>query len=58
MADSKLKMRRAHVLSTFKDAGTGKRFEAGKRPMVTEGEWANYAAAGLISDPDADKESE
>lgn len=58
MADSKPKMRRAHVQKKFKDVGTGKSFEAGKRPMITEGEFLNYAAAGLIKDPDADKAEE
>lgn len=35
------------ALRTFKDSGTGKTFEQGSKVEATEGQLANYAAAGL-----------
>jgi len=37
----------------FKDAGTGKQYEAGKPVDVDDATLANYAAAGLIDAPSA-----
>lgn len=42
------------ALKAFRDAGTKKRFAAGKEFSFTEGEFANYEAAGLIVAPDTD----
>ncbi|KTF70696.1 hypothetical protein ACNFJ7_02220 [Sphingomonas sp. HT-1] len=43
------------ALKAFRDAGTKKRFAAGKTYDFTEGEFANYEAAGLIASPDHDE---
>lgn len=37
-----------YATRNFKDAGTGKVFEAGKVVEASEGELANYKAAGLV----------
>ncbi|WP_137898349.1 hypothetical protein [Sphingomonas sp. 2SG] len=44
-----------HNIATrfFKDAGTGKSFEAGKPVEVDDDTLANYTAAGLIDAPSA-----
>ena len=50
--------KKAKVLRDFKDAGTEKSFAAGETVDVTEGEFINYAAAGLVeavaAEPKAD----
>ena len=43
----------AKILRDFTDAGTERRFTAGKVETVTEGEFANFAAGGLVGVPDA-----
>lgn len=43
----------AKVLRDFTDAGTNRSFVAGKTVEITEGEFDNYAAAGLVGEPDA-----
>ncbi|WP_419827660.1 hypothetical protein [Sphingomonas sp.] len=53
MADTQ-KTRKAFVISGFNDAGTGREFKKGATVDVTEGEFANYAAAGLVREPGAD----
>ena len=40
-------------LQNFKDAGTERQFEAGKVVEIDEGEFKNYAAAGLVEKADA-----
>ncbi|SEQ60495.1 hypothetical protein [Sphingobium sp. YR768] len=40
--------KKAKVLRDFKDAGTEKTFAAEAVVDLTEGEFANYAAAGLV----------
>jgi hypothetical protein len=39
---------RARIVKSFTDAGTGKRFAAGKVVQLTAGQLANYQAAGLV----------
>ncbi len=43
----------ARVLKDFNDAGTEKTFRTGANIELTEGEFLNYAAAGLVGEPDA-----
>jgi hypothetical protein len=43
----------ARVLKDFKDAGTEKSFTKDATVELTEGEFVNYAAAGLVGEPDA-----
>ncbi|MDN4632315.1 hypothetical protein QCD71_12375 [Sphingomonas sp. PsM26] len=45
----------ALVLRAFDDATTGNRFEKDGKPDLTEGEFANFEAAGLVrkADPTA-----
>lgn len=38
----------AKVIRDFKDAGTERSFTAGKTVELTDGEFINYAAAGLV----------
>jgi hypothetical protein len=38
----------ARVIRDFKDAGTERSFTAGKTVELTDGEFTNYAAAGLV----------
>lgn len=45
--------RKAFVISNFNDAGTEKNFKAGSTIELTEGEFTNYAAPGLVREPDA-----
>ncbi|GLT00128.1 hypothetical protein GCM10007897_15120 [Sphingobium jiangsuense] len=49
------KTKKAFVISSFRDAGTERRFEAGTTPDLTEGEFINYKAAGLVRAPTADE---
>lgn len=51
MTDKTIK---AAVLKNFKDAGTGAQFTKGDVVDLTEGQFGNYAAAGLVSEPDAE----
>ncbi|GEM_PF-1293973 len=44
------KTKKAHILRDFNDAGTERRFTAGSTVDLDEGTYANYAAAGLVSD--------
>lgn len=53
MSDTEAPKKSAKVLCDFKDAGTLRSFTAGHTVEITEGEYANYAAAGLVGDPDA-----
>ncbi|TCD04276.1 hypothetical protein EYB45_08490 [Erythrobacteraceae bacterium CFH 75059] len=48
MAD-KEKGRRATFVRDITDAGSGKTFTANSTVTLTEGEYANYAAAGLLA---------
>ncbi|MAM37492.1 MAG: hypothetical protein CL949_17600 [Erythrobacter sp.] len=41
-------MKKAKVLRNFNDAGTNKRYAAGEAIDLTDGEFTNYAAAGLV----------
>lgn len=43
--------KKAHILSSFNDIGTGQRFTAGDTPMIDAGAYANYEAAGLVGAP-------
>jgi len=43
--------KRAHILRSFRDDGTGERFTAGTTPLVDAGAYANYEAAGLVGAP-------
>lgn len=45
--------KKAKVLRDFKDAGTEKSFTTGKVVDLAEGEFINYAAAGLVEDAPA-----
>ena len=40
--------KKAKVLRNFNDAGTNKRYATGEAIDLTEGEFTNYAAAGLV----------
>lgn len=40
--------KKAHVISSFTDAGTGESFTADATPMIEAGVFANYEAAGLV----------
>lgn len=40
--------KKAKVLRNFNDAGTNKRYAAGETIDPTDGEFTNYAAAGLV----------
>lgn len=40
--------KKAKVLRDFNDAGTDKKFAGGDTVDLTEGEFTNYAAAGLV----------
>ncbi|MDR7101523.1 hypothetical protein [Croceicoccus sp. BE223] len=46
---------KAVPVKDFKDAGTKKSFKAGVEADFTEGEHANFMAAGLLKKPEADK---
>lgn len=50
MSDTDIKS--AKVLRDFKDAGTQRSFTQGQTVEITEGEFDNYAAAGLVGEPD------
>lgn len=39
--------KRARILGTFKDEGTGESFKSGDKPLLEAGQFANYEAAGL-----------
>lgn len=39
----------ATILRDFTDAGTERRFTAGKTETMTEGAFANFAAGGLVA---------
>lgn len=41
--------KKAHVLSSFNDIGTGQSFEEGATPLLDAGTFANYEHAGLVS---------
>ena len=49
------KMIKAVPVKDFHDAGTKKRFTKSKTAEFTEGEHANYLAAGLIKPSEAEK---
>lgn len=51
------KRKRAHVTSAFEDVGTGIRHSTGDTPMLDEGTFENYKAAGLVSDHAEDARS-
>lgn len=40
--------KKAHIISSFTDSGTGESFTAGDKPMIDVGTFANYEAAGLV----------
>lgn len=48
MTEPTAKTQKAFVISSFADAGTGERFEAGATPNIEAGAFANYKAAGLV----------
>lgn len=43
--------KRAHIIRSFSDIGTGQRYAAGETPLIEAGAHANYEAAGLIRSP-------
>lgn len=45
--------KKGFALRTFKDAGTGQRYEGGKEHEFEPGALANYKAAGLVGDKPA-----
>lgn len=47
--------KRAVIVRSFNDAGTGESFEAGKTQLIDAGAYANYEAAGLVRAPNADE---
>lgn len=53
MTDSSKK--RALIVRPFRDAGTGKDYRKGDRPLLSAGAFANYAAAGLATEAPAPK---
>lgn len=53
MSDTETPTKSAKVLRDFKDAGTQRSFTQGQTVEITEGEFDNYAAAGLVGEPDA-----
>lgn len=48
------KTKDAFIISSFNDAGTNKRFTAGKIVPIEEGSFLNYEAAGLVRVATAD----
>lgn len=44
--------KKALVVKSFKDAGTGRSFTEGETPSLTEGQYLNYFAAGLLREVD------
>jgi len=53
MSDTKPKTIRAKPTRDFTDAGTERRFDADKAYDFTEGEFVNFAAAGLVEAVDS-----
>lgn len=49
------KTKKAFVISSFRDAGTGKNYEAGSIADPTEGEFLNFKTAGLVREPTAEE---
>jgi hypothetical protein len=47
--------RKAHVIRSFTDAGTGESFTTDDTPLITTGAFANYEAAGLVRAPDPER---
>ncbi len=45
MSDPK---KRAEIISSFTDRGTGKSYTAGTKPLIESGAFGNYLAAGLV----------
>ncbi|HET7255564.1 MAG TPA: hypothetical protein VFJ46_17545 [Xanthobacteraceae bacterium] len=45
--------KKAHIVKSFTDAGTGESFKAGDQPLLDPGAFENYKAAGLARVPDA-----
>lgn len=43
--------KRALILRSFKDEGTGESFEKDATPMIDAGAFGNYEAAGLVGTP-------
>jgi hypothetical protein len=43
--------KKALILTSFTDSGTGESFEAGATPMISVGTFSNYEAAGLVGTP-------
>lgn len=40
--------KKAHIISSFEDAGTGESFTVDDTPMIEAGAFTNYEAAGLV----------
>jgi hypothetical protein len=40
--------KRAEIVSSFTDRGTGKSYKAGTKPLIDAGSFGNYLAAGLV----------
>ncbi|APZ98068.1 hypothetical protein BWQ93_05925 [Sphingopyxis sp. QXT-31] len=49
MTDSPKK--RAFIIASFNDNGTGESFTAGETPLIDAGAYGNYEAAGLVGTP-------
>ena len=47
--------RKALIVASFRDAGTGESFTADDTPMIDAGAFANYEAAGLVRAPDPER---
>lgn len=43
--------KKALIVNSFTDAGSGERFKVGETPMIEVGAFGNYEAAGLIRVP-------
>lgn len=54
MSDVEAPKKSAKILRDFNDAGTLRSFAKGATVELTEGEFTNYAAAGLVGEPDAE----
>ena len=39
---------KAFIITSFRDAGTEEEFESGSTPLIEDGAFLNYKAAGLV----------
>lgn len=52
------KTKKAVVVSSFRDAGTGRSYTTGDVVSLTEGEFLNFSNAGLVREPDVKDKGE